>query len=141
MQFYASCHISRIFYRNHTTVSKWLKGSKLYKLRLITKWAYVVLHKTLKRQECSQVILKDIWNSSKSFRVTVNRQLSVMLILCLGTDGWKSSPRKNHCFIFASVFLKKKEKRSVIFAIKMQLLCDSFDVDYKMVKSKYTAEG
>lgn len=113
MQFYASCHISRIFCRNHTTVSKWLKGSELCKLRLITKWSYVVFHKTFKRQECCQVILKDIWNSSKSFRVTVNRQLSVMLILYLGTAWWKSSPIKSHCFIFASLFLKKKRACSL----------------------------
>lgn len=138
MQFYASCHISRIFCRNHTTISKWLKGSELCKLRLITKWSYVVFHKTFKRQECCQVILKDIWNSSKSFRVTVNRQLSVMLILYLGRAWWKSSPRKSHCFIFASLFLIKK--KGLLFAIKIQLLCDSFDVEYKMVKSKYTAE-
>lgn len=50
-------------------------------------------------------------------------------------------PRKIHCFISVSLFLGEKKKKNLLFAIKIQLLCDSFDVEYKMVKSEYTAEG
>lgn len=141
MQFYASCHISRILCRNHTTISKWLKGFELCKLWLITQWSYVALNKTFRRQGCCQVILKDIWNCSKSFRIKVNRQLSIMLILYSGTAGWKSSPEKVTVLSLSVCFLRKGKKKSLLFAIKIKLLCVSFDVEYKMVKSKYTVEG
>lgn len=73
----------------------------------------------------------------------MNRELFVMLILYLGTAGWKSSPEKFTVLSLSVFFLKKKKKELALCNQNTTAvwLCDSFDVEYKMVKSEYTAEG
>lgn len=57
-------------------------------------------------------------------------------------DSWMEvQPQKKLLFYLCQSISWKKKTKNFLFAIKVQLLCDSFDVEYKMVKSKYTAKG